>query len=155
MSRSTNRSSRRLPPLRGRLAAIASPKLRSQYAQATTYANLSRQTSKSIDSKAAGFKLTDSKLISTENNDLWESDELITINLPVTEVEVPEVEVFELAIPEAKVSKEMETKTNDSSLKPKAQRSGVEKSEQAEKEEKRLIALIVLLLILLTIGSSF
>jgi len=101
--------------------------------------------------------VTDSKLINAEKNDLWESDKLITINLPVIAVEVPEVEVFEIAISGAKVPEALEAKTNNS-LKPKEQRQEVEltkKSEQFEQEEKRLIALIVLLLILLTIGSSF
>ena len=171
MNRSSRHSLRRLPPLRGRLAAIASPKLRTQYSQTATYTDLSRSTSRpAIDSQGAYFKLINSQSTITEDNNLLAKEELIDITLPVIEMEAPQVEVLEIEmseleapevkIPEMKVAEAREIKIKDSPS-SEAQLSKVkqpevkhtEKSEQYKQAEKRLDGFIVVLFILLTIGS--
>ncbi len=171
MSSSSRHSLRRLPPLRGRLAAIASPKLRTQYSQAATYTDLSRSTSRpTIDSQGADFKVVNSQSTITEDNNLLAKEELIDITLPVIEMEAPQVEVLEIEmseleapevkIPEMKVAEAREIKIKDSPS-SEAQLSKAkppevkptEKSEQYKQAEKRLDGFIVVLFILLTIGS--
>ena len=172
MSRSSRQSLRRQPPLRGRLAAIASPKIRTQYSQAATYTDLSRSTSRPVNFQQAGFKLINSQSTITEDNNLLAKEELIDVTLPVMEMEAPQVEVLkvEVAEPEAppveilemKAPEVRDVKINDSSS-PETQLSKAnppevkltEKSEQFKQAEKRLNGFIVLLLVLLTIGSSF
>lgn len=176
MSRSPNRASRKHPPLRGRLAAIASPKLRTQYSQAATYTNISRPTSRPTDFKTAGFKLIDSQATIIEDNSILVKEELIDVPLPVIEMEAPQVEVLKIEIselkapeveilevktPEVEVPGAREVRINDSPSSEtqlsKAKPPEVkltEKSEQFEQAEKRLLGFVVFFLVLFTIGSS-
>ncbi|MEO0837259.1 MAG: hypothetical protein AAFY16_15140 [Cyanobacteria bacterium J06642_3] len=75
MNRSTNRHLGRQPPLRGRLAAIASPKLRTRYSQAATYAQLLKPTFRSPNYQA------------TEDNNPDKSEEIIDVTPPIPKLD--------------------------------------------------------------------